>query len=200
MKIAVVTYENRPLSYLEKFRENHTKYCDLNGYEYFPMNNHILETTVPPWWLKVFIIKEYLQKFDIVMWIDSDAMFESLETKIESLFENNCSLVISHDKPHHRKPSKINTGVFASNRQGIPLINSWIERFKPNRWKVVNKQWICTGEWAGPDYEQGSLIAILDSSVEILPWYVLNNHPRSGKKGYVYHFCGSFGKKYLKYT
>lgn len=200
----VVTYENRNLEYKEKFRENHKKYCDARGYDYVRLDTHVYENIIPPYWLKVYIVYEYIQKYDVVMWIDSDTVFESSNTPIEEFLCDSAYLTISQDKPQHKKPASLNTGVFILHKRGcgLKLLTSWLEMYPQHRWYLDGRTWRCKGKWSGPDYEQGALERLVDDErwgkyIRILPWHVMNNHPKSGHEGFVYHFCGAVGKKML---
>lgn len=199
-RVCVVSYENRHLEYKERFRNNHKQYCDQHGYDYIALDSHIYENIIPPYWLKVYIVYEYIKKYDVVMWMDSDTVFES--HRPVSDFLDDRPLVISGDKPQHKKPARLNTGVFILKKNGFELLSTWLEMYPQNKWKFDGKRWTCRGFWSGPDYEQGSLERLLDDvrwekHIHVLPWFVMNNHPRSKHGGFVYHFCGAVGKKML---
>lgn len=202
-RTCVVSYENRNLEYKERFRANHKDYCDAHGYDYVSLDTHVYENIIPPYWLKVYIVYEYIQKYDVVMWMDSDTAFES-KTPIDELFRANESadLIISGDKPQHKKPARLNTGVFILSKSGIELLTTWLEMYPQHRWTFDGSRWKCGGKWSGADYEQGSLERMLGDErwrdrIALLPWHFMNNHPRSGHGGFVYHFCGAVGKKML---
>lgn len=193
-KTCVVTYDDRNLEYKQAFRENHKKYCALHGYEYKAFDH--VKYEVPPYWIKVYLVKDLLVSYEIVMWIDSDAMFESVEPiKCERFFK------ISKDKPQHRIPAPINTGVFIvkNNETGRKFMKKWKEMYNGEKWLKKGKEWICRGKWSGDDYEQGTCQTLLQEEEfaehTIEEWYVLNNHPYSGYNGQVNHFCGTFGKR-----
>ena len=200
MCTAVVTYENRTLPFKSEFRTNHANYCAFHQYTYISYDTHPLESTIPPYWLKIFIVRELLDAYDTVMWVDSDTRFESQYTSIDSMYPKGAMMSISADKPQHRIPSKINTGVFIVKKQSIPLMDTWLHTYRPSSWyRNDDGTWKCSGIWAGKEYEQGALLEIINETVHIQPWYILNNHPLSGHMGYVQHFCGAIGKRMLKH-
>jgi len=184
------------------FRKNHEEYCKKLNYDYVALDTHPLEKEIPPYWLKVFLVKEYLQKYDIVMWMDSDAEFYNTHIWIDVCIGNN-KFIISEDKPQHRFPALLNTGVFIVRKSGEYIIDDWIKCFElsKSRWNYVNNKWICLDTYSGTSYEQGALIQMYKSGkYEIYkrPWKSLNNH-NTKMKGFVNHFCGSFGRKHIKY-
>ena len=200
MKCAVVSYENRDLPFKNDFRNNHKEYCMKHSYEYFCYDTY--ELSIPPYWLKPFIIREHLRDYDFVMWIDSDACFENMEIRIEDVANTEAVMIISADKPQHRIPAKINTGVFIVSKNSLSLLDAWIGLYDPSKWSKNGDVWKCSGLWAGPAYEQGALINLLDdkrfqSTIDIKPWHFMNNHPRSGHSGFVHHYCGAVGKRML---
>lgn len=197
--VCVVTYENRELNFKESFRRNHRAYCDKHGYEYKAYD--AVEYNVPHYWTKVFLVKDLLEKYDYVMWIDSDAMFET-EEPIEC---GESFFVISKDKPQHRIPAPMNTGVFIVKNctLGKQFMEEWGNSYNPKRWKKTpDNKWLCVGQWSGDDYEQGSCVMLLQKQCykghTVVDWHVLNNHFYSGFKGRVMHFCGSFGKRMFR--
>jgi len=200
MTTVVVSFENRDLKFKGAFRQNHQDYCDIHGYKYVALDSHHMETQLPPYWLKVFIVRELLMDTDndIIMWIDSDAKFESNHTSVSSMICENKSIALSKDKPIHKYPGKINTGVFIVNKNSIFLLDRWMNKYSPAKWTNNDGEWTCSGKWAGEDYEQGSLELLIDNSFLIHEWFVMNNHPNSGHRGFVQHFCGRAGKKLLK--
>lgn len=198
MKILVVTYENRDLPYKQRFRDNHSAYCKIQGYMYKSLD--ICSHNVPPYWAKVFIVADYIHQFDWVIWIDSDAEFA---TSDPFPLESNVDFVISKDKPQHRIPAPINTGVFAikNSPSGLDFMESWKTMYNPTRWTFQRNTWVCNGKWSGEDYEQGSCWTLIKrhvARVSVLPWYTLNNHAGSRHKGTVHHYCGSVGKRVLR--
>jgi len=199
MTTCVVSFENRDLEYRDLFRKNHREFCERHGYAYVCLDTY--SETIPPYWVKAFLVRDLLPSYDWVVWIDSDAVFESTAP----LPLDEATFFISgRDKPQHTMPAQINVGVFAVRRcpVGLTFMEMWVSLYNPSRWKLRrNGTWKCLGKWAGDDYEQGSCISLLRdpmfSSHKIHPWYVFNNHPGSGHVGIAYHFCGSVGKRML---
>lgn len=196
MRCAVVTYENRDLPFKSEFRKTQKEYCLKHNYDYLCYDTYAL--SIPPYWLKPFIVRDCLREYDCVLWIDSDACFENSDIRVEDIVQGESVMTISADKPQHRIPAKINTGVFVVTKESIPLIHEWISLYTPSAWTERDGVWKCSGKWAGIDYEQGALCTLLDTyAFDIKPWHFMNNHPGSGHDGYVYHYCGAVGKRML---
>lgn len=198
-KCAVVTYENRDLPFKEEFRKNQKEYCLKHSYDYLCYDTYAL--SIPPYWLKPFIVRNVLHDYDYVMWVDSDTQFENMDIRMENTVVPGAVMSISQDKPQHRIPAKINTGVFIVTKDSLPLLDAWIALYDPSKWTKNGESWKCSGTWAGPAYEQGALITLLDTHVktiiDIKPWHFMNNHPNSGHNGFVHHYCGAVGKRML---
>ncbi len=195
-KCVVVTYENRDLPFKEEFRKNQKEYCLKHSYDYICYDTYQL--SIPPYWLKPFIVRDHLCDYDCVMWVDSDTCFENSNIRMEDIVIPGSVMTISADKPQHRIPSKINTGVFVVTKDSLALLDTWISLYDPSKWTKNGESWKCSGKWSGVDYEQGSLCTLLDThAIDIKPWHCMNNHPNSGHSGYVYHYCGAVGKRML---
>lgn len=199
MTTCVVSFENRDLGYRDLFRKNHREYCERHGYTYVCLDTY--SETIPPYWVKAFLVRDLLPGYDWVVWIDSDAVFESTAPLP---LDDGAFFISGGDKPQHRAPAQMNVGVFAVKRcpVGLTFMEMWVSLYNPSRWKRGRDgAWKCLGKWAGEDYEQGSCISLLRdpafSSHKIHPWHVFNNHPGSGHAGIAYHFCGGVGKRML---
>jgi hypothetical protein len=74
---------------------NHHEYANKHGYSYIKkiVNNDDYQNWHPTW-IKIDVIKTYLQIFDYVVWIDADAVFYNQDIKIEDLIEGDVDLVI----------------------------------------------------------------------------------------------------------
>jgi hypothetical protein len=74
---------------------NHHEYANKHGYSYIKkiVSNEDYQNWHPTW-IKIDVIKTYLEIFDYVVWIDADAVFVNQEIKIEDLIDSNIDLVI----------------------------------------------------------------------------------------------------------
>ena len=74
---------------------NHHEYANRHGYSY--VKKIVDDNDYKEWhptWIKIDVIRTYLQIFEYVVWIDSDAVFVNPEIKIEDLIEEKIDLVI----------------------------------------------------------------------------------------------------------
>jgi hypothetical protein len=58
--------------------------------------------------------------------------------------------------------SVINTGVFLvkGTDKGKYIMDEWKKGYNIDKWSKVDNKWVCSGEWAGIDYEQGYYASI----------------------------------------
>ena len=84
----VVTYDNRPNErFVELSCEINRMYCERQGYDYEYFSAVPYEDELPVYWLKVRLVMEEVlaagPSIDWVMWIDSDAVFNKHEHRVE---------------------------------------------------------------------------------------------------------------------
>jgi hypothetical protein len=60
------------------------KFCELWGYEYFEIRE-TLDKSRPDAWSKLIAVRQLLEKFDFVMYVDSDAVILNFDTDLEGL-------------------------------------------------------------------------------------------------------------------
>ena len=76
-------------------------------------------------------------------------------------------------------------------------MDRWSELFARTAWTRTQTAWICTAEWAGPDYEQGAFNAHLapeltaSGALRLLDWSVLQS-PTPVDAAFTLHFAGPF--------
>ena len=124
MRIAVCS-----LAYGEQYKKKtavsqHTKqlYCKKHNYDYIE-DETVVDISRPLAWSKVLLLQKYLPSYDILVWIDADAMImnldQNLEEKIQLMKETDI-MVLGKTK------IDINTGViFIKNS---PYSNSLLSR------------------------------------------------------------------------
>lgn len=176
-------------------------YCDKHGYAYMYINYDI--STAPPYWLKAIALKTLLDSevdADYIMYMDCDAVFYNFDMSIETVLDmvssiGDYSFIIGKDPNPF---TVINTGVFIVKRnvQSIKLTTKWSsmclgnkDRCGPPAWVYTNGKWICSGKYAGSNYEQGSFEEIYrdnPNSIAVLNMYFLSN-PFIMFKSYILH-------------
>jgi len=73
---------------------NHIAYANKHGYTYIKEIVTSEEDGWHPTWIKISILRKYLEDFDYIVWIDADAIFYNQDIKIEDLVEGDVDLVI----------------------------------------------------------------------------------------------------------
>ena len=147
-------------------------YCKKWNYEYKFIEHDL--SKMPPYWLKVNDIVEYIHKdYDYVVFLDLDACFmdfdislDMLINEIDNLSGKKHDVYIGKDPPF----SVIaNTGTFIVKNSdfGKKFSKLWLSACMDNQNKItnkclnwdydsVNKKWSCPlCLWAGINYEQG---------------------------------------------
>lgn len=183
---ALVQYDDRNINVFRPLILKNQEYCKTHNIQYIFIEKGYED--YPPWWRKVFIIRDLLSSYDSILWVDSDACIVG-KTHFKNLF-NEKHFVMSPNPP----PLKINilsflsasfcAGVWAvkNSLQGISIINSWCKCYDLTLWKKENNLWISTGEYGGHAYEQGSFqIQILKKYkkfIEQKQYWILNHLPQ----------------------
>ena len=183
-KIAIVTIENRNHDYINYHDLSVKKYCDKFNYEYIRIDKY---PNVNVYWSKLFIINDLLKtnKYDYIMWLDSDTIFCDYKidlSTIISLFGSkdiyihfvNVGFILNH------LYNTFNAGIFIIKNSNIgnKFINDLIHHYKLIDLDQNNN--ITSGIWTGENYEQGMMNKLIKTNKEyinnvvILPEYLIN--------------------------
>ena len=157
-RFLILQYDNRALNdnMLELTKINKS-YCETHNYEY-----RFIDTSydLPVYWIKVYLVNEILKtdKYDGVLWLDTDACIYNATIKLENLILENKSFYLSPDNKIW--PAKFNAGVFMvlNTNTGKQMIEEWMKCYNEKDWTkdVNNNKFSTSGSWAGTVYEQGS--------------------------------------------
>lgn len=136
MRIAVCTVNTPEIDDFAKYTEmNFRSYCNKHGYG-FVMSNTNLDTSRPPHWSKIKLLQQFIDKYDWLVWIDSDATITNKDIKIESIIDSDYDIIISKEECC---AYVINTGVF------IIKCSEWSKNFL-NEWysqeQFINAIWL----------------------------------------------------------
>jgi hypothetical protein len=158
---AIAQYEDRDLGDFAPLIAQNQKYAKLHKIV------HVLAKSgwenYPPWWRKVFLVRELLQEYDAVLWVDSDAAIVGTE-HFKSLF-NDKHFMLSPNPPMMNSESlsmfsaPFCAGVWGvrNSPEGRVLMDKWASSYDKSMWKHVGNTWIHTsGVYAGFAYEQGA--------------------------------------------
>lgn len=151
-KILFITFDNREnQEYLTIHNSNIDKYVKKYGYEYKYFNN--CDKNV--YWCKIYMVLEQLKtnKYDYVVWLDSDTIIKKFDIDIGDIF-NMFSSDIYVGLDNHAKYKIINAGVFAvaNTNIGTSYLTDCINYVNPN---CFNSNGSLNGNWAATCYEQG---------------------------------------------
>jgi len=190
----ILQYDSRGVQYPE-FLDYNISYAKSKNYKFLFLLKSIYY--VPPYWEKIFIVKDFLPFYSWILWLDSDAVIYNMDMEIPGL-ELPYDFIFTSDPPCWRSP--FNAGVFLVKNTpvGIKILNEWISGYNPKRWYLKNSKWYCYGEWSGVDYEQGFFVKNImqkyKDNIKSLEWYVYNTpcyhyiHPKT----FSIHFAASF--------
>ena len=199
MGYIIVQYDDRPIHpNCKTMMAINKMYCAIHGYKYKFKSTHIDVDKLPPYWIKVQLVIDILDKYpdcDGVLWLDTDACVYDLNRSLDSFSGN---FVCSSESIMY---TGMNAGVWIvkNTEHGRTIMKIWMSYYIKDNW-VLEDKWICkVGEWAGVSYEQGAFnINILEQYKEILninrvKWNILNNISSSYTEpeiSFTYHFCG----------
>jgi hypothetical protein len=168
VKVIIVQFDNRAESELGAFIDlaNQNSECAKKyNYEYVFVKS--INLKISPYWTKVFIVEHYLKYgYDIVMWLDTDAVIHNFDVKINELFTENEVFIFAPDSPPWHGP--FNAGVFiCKGIRGQELMKEWMSYYPSDLWFESNGKWHCKSDkWSDSAYEQGAFY------LNLLPKYI----------------------------
>ena len=195
MKVAIVQYDNRDdeqLGWMRSLVNLNMRYANKHGYQHFFFRN--IPFDVPPYWAKPWVVQNAFERgFDIVLWLDSDAVVHDQDKTIESFFEGDELFIYAPDCSIWSSP--FNAGAFFVKKEASHIMEEWMGLYDSSNWKKEDGVWKCRGPWAGPDYEQGAFIEHLmpkyKKDLKEVDWRILQN-PYPIEETFVVHFAGQF--------
>lgn len=155
------------LSYARLSERINNMYAKRHGYSF----EHVVDDSLPgrPVWQKVFLVRDRLPRYDAVMWIDSDAIFNDHKVSLDKWLNSPSDFIVSSDFPNG--PSLVNTGTFIV--KNTPFTRDFMARWS----EMVDKG---TYNTKFP-FEQGALEDLIRrlgtdaSRVSVLPAEELNS-------------------------
>jgi hypothetical protein len=180
---------------------NHHEYANKHGYSYIKkiVNNDDYQNWHPTW-IKIDVIKTYLQIFDYVVWIDADAVFYNQDIKIEELIEGNIDLVIPK-----LEMDRVSGNVWTNTTTGFMI-------WKKSEWSfnILNKLWDEPNQYRFEFFHEQSRLDdliheqlllpggenILDKNINDIEYPIILDNVKI--LPYSYHRCWEDGK--IKYV
>lgn len=146
-------------------------YSTKNNHEYIQIIDK--ENKISPYWLRVKILKELLEKTkegSLIAYFDADAIpihnEISIDSFIKSLNSPSFDIFISQDPQLDWDPSYpgiFNTGVFIvrNTTRTKEFVDKWFSKYDNKKWTRTNSGWICRKNfipclYSGKEYEQGA--------------------------------------------
>ena len=184
----VLQYDDRDVTQFQKLIDTNILYCKKFNYDHLLLTKGYEE--YPPYWRKVFLVIEYLYKYNIVLWIDTDAAIVSNEKiniifkpKTHFAFSSNPSLL--HLSCLDMLAAPMCAGVWAvkSTPEGKTIMDYWSQAYDATKWFKENEKWKTLGVYGGANYEQGSFELHIFRKPEFEKWlshwdhHVLNFMP-----------------------
>lgn len=198
MRVAIVQFDDRPREQIGLYswlmRRNQA-YAARQGYDYHYFDQARFD--LPVYWQKPSLCRKVLESgYDLVAWLDTDAVVNDLERRIEDVFSGPEVMVAAPDNPFWSSP--FNAGVFfARGAGGARVMGRWADLFAGTAWRRTETAWICEEDWAGPDFEQGAFaLHLLDElarsgELKLLDWRTLQA-PFPTAEAFTLHFAGPF--------
>jgi len=198
MRVAIIQFDNRPLAQLGLMPfliQRNREYAARHGYDHLFLDRPLVD--LPAYWQKPHFCRRFLAGgYDIVAWLDTDAVVHDLDRRIETLFEGDEAMVGAGDNPFWDAP--FNAGVFVARRPGgIELMDRWTALFPGARWTRTPTAWVCEEDWAGPAFEQGAFNlhlvekAAQSGELRLADWRTLQS-PFPVDGAFTLHFAGAF--------
>ncbi len=190
---AVIQYDDRPLSDADKqLLEINKTYCKKHNYDHIFVSSGYEH--LPPYWVKVELVKKYLDSYDGVLWIDTDAVIVDHDMPLEKLSAK--AFFCCPDPPFWSAP--FNAGVWGvrATPEGQSIMDAWMKLFyaSADTWSKGNDgKWSTTGPWAGDTYEQGAfgqhmMTGPYSSYIDKLPYERFQGVDASADSAFALHF------------
>jgi hypothetical protein len=191
---------------------NHHEYANKHGYSYIKkiVSNEDYQNWHPTW-IKIDVIKTYLEIFDYVVWIDADAVFVNQEIKIEDLIDSNIDLVIPKleiDRVSGNVWTSTSTGfmIWKNSDWSFNILNELWNNPKEFRFEffheqsrlddLIHEQLLLPGGENILDKNNNDIeCPIILDNVKILP-YSYHRYWEDGEIKYVYHAGGDTPTKF----
>lgn len=179
--VLVLQNDDRQEWYIPALRYLNRLWAQSMGYDYKFVST-ALYGSKPPWWRKIFLVRDHLQHYQSVVYLDSDAVWHDADVPVERL-KDTCGfnrwltgLYIGTGTSFF-KSYDANCGVFVVHgARGRTLVDQWFALYTngvASGWSVtlgprgaMNWQW-SSGGWAGPLFEQGAFAESLAGSTGI---------------------------------
>jgi hypothetical protein len=219
--ICIVTwFDDNVKEYAEITYIINKTYCDKYGYDIIKSNEK--RTNLKPHWERIPLVLKYLDKYDYVIWIDSDAIFNKDSPPITNVIEENKEkLFIFSGDVNDVSDNCINSGFFIVKNSPLcfPILENWYTNYDITK-NGDNRQHGYIEDQGGLRYMYEKNLYNLKNISVVIPYGILQSFPsykRINKKNiniyglthkaFVVHLAGEsnetrkkFFKLYLSYN
>lgn len=189
-RVLVLQNDDREDGYIKPLRALNQFWAKRQGYNYRFLKSGGY-SRMPPWWRKVFLVRDACRKGHTVIYLDSDAVWHDPDAPLEMVATRHgteklqAGIYIGKGVGFW-KPVDANAGVFiAHGRRGKELMEAWCALYTnevAQKWTASmssnRMHWQWSGAWAGETFEQGAFVKHLLNrpGVHAVPWGILNSH------------------------
>lgn len=195
LKVLIFCFDNRiKLSYLnlhnDQFNLYSSKWKNIS-YEFIDKCDKNI------YWCKIFIMLEKLKsnKYDYVMWSDTDVFIANINKSIQEIFASyNSDIFISYDNDYLFSTKFLNAGLFAVKNSliDIKFLEDCLNEFSKS--KCLNLNGKVSGLYSFKCYEQGIMNELIYSkyieNTTILNTDIFNNTIHCNKNSFFIHNYG----------
>ena len=210
MNIAILTIGTNNINLYSKYVfPINQSYAHTHKYCYIQYND-TLDNTRPIPWSKILAIKQQINNFDWIFYIDADAIFFNHDIRIEDIIDEKYNLIISKAMGQNwvnqfylndSEFENINTGVFLI--KGKNSWSSYLLDYIYSRTNRINHHW-WENQALSDIYKEHNMA--INSKIKIVDQYILNgfenlmyDYKDFNNDQYIIHWAGipSYDKEYF---
>lgn len=158
---ALVQYEDRNFNDYKYLIKQNKKYAKYHSIDHIFLKSGYDE--YPPWWRKVFLVKELLKKYEAIIWVDSDAAivgpyhFKDLLDDKHFVLSPNPPMLDSESLSMFSAPFCAGIWAVKNSPEGFTIMDRWSSLYNKDFWQKTDNNWKHKkGIYGGIAYEQGS--------------------------------------------
>jgi len=198
-RILIITFDDRPnVGYIAKHNENLQRYADRWNitYKFYDKCDYNV------YWCKLHLVLDELEsdKYDYVMWLDSDTFIKNMDIDLNDVL-NGYSSDIFMGSDNHVFMSITNAGVFIIKNTdiGIQFVKDCINTLDKGCMMDDNT---LRGIWAASCYEQGMMNIMIDKKYSqyttMLPNNIIYNSTICNNSTFITHLYGATPEERLQ--
>ena len=193
LNILFITFDNRKnIPYIQSHNQNIKDYCEKWNYTY----KFITNCQYNVYWSKIYLVEKYLNKYDYVIWLDSDTYIFNTSIDFGKIIQQYSSdIYLASD--NHFLFDIANAGVFAikNSKTGKQYLRDCLKNYKE---PCVTPKKTLNGFWAASCYEQGTMNQLIlnkySNYTTLLSNDIILNTNKCSKKPFILHYYGSKDK------